>query len=42
LRLWSPFEDTHANLEIKVPANSAGTYKITDGWNEYADKISAL
>lgn len=30
------------NLSIQVPANSVNTYKTTDGWSEYADKITEI
>ena len=36
------FENTHANLVIKVPAQSVNAYKTATNWGYYADKISAI
>ena len=33
------FDDTHANLQIKVPAASVNAYKSAAYWNKYAGKI---
>jgi hypothetical protein len=37
---WEPFDNTSANLEIKVPVESVRVYRRVDGWWEYADRIS--
>ena len=36
------FGNTHANLIIKVPAQSVNAYKTATNWNSYANKISAI
>ena len=36
------FANTHANLIIKVPAQSVNAYKTATNWNSYANKISAI
>lgn len=36
------FANTHANLNIKVPAQSVNAYKTATNWNSYASKISAI
>lgn len=37
----TPFPN-NSNLKIYVPENSVKTYKTTNGWKEYADKIEAI
>ena len=36
------FMQTHASLQIKVPAGSVDAYKAAPGWSEHADRISAI
>jgi len=36
------FDNSHPNLQIKVPATSVEAYKTADGWRNYADRISAI
>jgi carotenoid cleavage dioxygenase-like enzyme len=36
------FFNTHADLIIKVPAQSVNTYKTATNWKSYASKISAI
>lgn len=36
------FRSTHANLIIKVPAQSVNAYKTATNWNSYASIISAI
>ncbi len=36
------FNSTHANLAIKVPAQSVNAYKTATNWNSYASIISAI
>jgi len=36
------FQNTPANLQIKVPAESVAAYKAAYGWSSYADKIVAI
>lgn len=33
------FQNTHADLQIKVPANLIDEWKSATNWSEYADKI---
>ena len=36
---WGAFDTTADGLEIYVPTESVGAYKVADGWSKYADRI---
>ena len=36
------FNNTHADLQIKVPAGSVEAYKITPEWSVYAGRIGGI
>jgi hypothetical protein len=36
------FNETHANLAIKVPLASVNAYQSASGWSEYASRISGI
>jgi hypothetical protein len=36
------FYNTHASLQIKVPAGSVEAYKAASGWSDYADRIGEI
>ena len=36
---WGAFDTTADGLEIYVPTESVGAYKVADGWSKYANRI---
>lgn len=39
---WGSLEVTKYIKNIYVPVNAVDTYKRTNGWNEFSDRISAI